>query len=79
MPLFECERCGVVDNTALSDFWDRQWDDLSQLCSLCGKGEWHGEFPRELASEFKGRIEYPAREIWKAREKILNDAPKAQD
>lgn len=43
MGLFICEKCGVVENTALApDFWISK----KKLCSLCGHGKWHGKFPR---------------------------------
>ena len=52
MPLFRCEQCGCVENTALSDYWHREerGDDKRALCSGCGpEGTWHGEFPQESA------------------------------
>lgn len=46
MPLFECAKCGCVDNTAVSTYWFRErltyTGDLAQyqgkpLCSECGR------------------------------------------
>jgi hypothetical protein len=49
MSLFVCDKCGVVENTALSRYWlrDRFGDEL--LCSQCDPeiGKWHGLLPRE--------------------------------
>ena len=57
MPLFKCEGCGCVENTALSNFWTRgiNWTTGEPvipkppaLCSECDPaiGTWHGEFPK---------------------------------
>lgn len=49
MPLFECSKCHVVDNTALGNFW---WDVMHEkkpaLCAECDPeiGSWHGQFPK---------------------------------
>lgn len=52
MPLFRCERCGVVENTALSTYWIDTSDGKPALCSQCGpEGKWHDSFPREDAIE----------------------------
>lgn len=44
MSLFVCDICGCVDNTALGDYWARP----IARCSECGRGKWHGKFPKEL-------------------------------
>jgi len=60
MPLFRCEDCGCVDNTALTNYWFRtvSADFRRQLktpkparCSACDPdiGAWHGEFPQRSA------------------------------
>ena len=57
MPLFKCEQCGCVENTALSNYWTRNLRDPSEpkpwairpaLCSACDPdiGKWHGAFPQ---------------------------------
>jgi hypothetical protein len=67
MPLFECEKCGTVDNTALTNFWMAQRDDKPKLCSECDPeiGKWHGRFPRmtraEHDSKSERKVEFPAR------------------
>jgi hypothetical protein len=42
MPLFVCERCETIENTALGRFWLAK----KKLCSECRSGTWHGKFPR---------------------------------
>ena len=53
MPLFNCTKCGAVENTALSGYWPAYYGrdksvPFQPLCSKCdpGIGEWHGRFPR---------------------------------
>lgn len=46
MPLFECEQCHCVENTATGEYWGRD----KKLCSECGTGEWHGIFPKNPAA-----------------------------
>ena len=46
MSLFVCDHCQAIENTALGLFWCRKPRGLPRLCSECGKGEWHGEFPK---------------------------------
>ena len=47
MPLFECEQCHCVENTACGSYWGKD----KKLCSECDAGEWHGLFPKRKASE----------------------------
>jgi len=69
MPLFECEQCHCVDNTALTNFWQAHIEEKPQLCSACDPeiGKWHDKFPRIPAAEYtekypKARkVEYPAK------------------
>lgn len=60
MPLFECSKCGAIDNTAISGYWEQQMNyfeaqrdlkDFKPECSECFTGTWHGEFPKKLAKE----------------------------
>ena len=68
MPLFECEHCHCVDNTALGNFWwDVMHDGKPALCVECDPtiGEWHGLFPKISMAEYVGRfgrkaVQYPA-------------------
>ena len=54
MSLFNCEECGVVENTALCFFWSRNMKDAPQkgrkLCSQCDPQiqRWHGRFERRF-------------------------------
>jgi len=44
-PLFICQKCGCVENTALSDYWSNM---EKPLCSECSRGKWHGCFPKKF-------------------------------
>lgn len=46
MPLYVCDHCRAVENTALGKFWLRRPRKLPVLCSECATGEWHGRFPK---------------------------------
>jgi hypothetical protein len=48
MPLFNCSRCGVIENTALGAYWHERAKGRPVLCSECATGKWHGRFPREF-------------------------------
>lgn len=48
MPLFNCSKCGVVENTALGAYWYNSCKGKPVLCSECATGKWHGEFAREF-------------------------------
>ncbi len=59
MPLFECSKCHVVDNTAMGNFWvDVMMDKKPALCTECDPdiGKWHGKFPRTSMEEYVGRF-----------------------
>ena len=55
MSLYECSRCGAVENTALTSFWVRQHEKQPQLCSECETGKWHGRWPKESVAEYEAR------------------------
>lgn len=47
MPLFICDRCKCVDNTATSDFrLQARHGSTERLCTECRTGKWHGRFPK---------------------------------
>lgn len=60
MPLFKCERCGCIENTATSNYWGRFLGEdgndpvppAPALCSACDPeiGKWHDIFLRQQAS-----------------------------
>ena len=54
MPLFKCEECGCVENTALCWYWPRQAKKQSLLCSECDPdiGKWHGMFEKRTADGY---------------------------
>lgn len=51
MPLFRCDKCGVVDNTALGTYWARKSRGEPPLCNECEPdiGKWHDEFLKRSA------------------------------
>ena len=51
MPLFVCDNCKVIENTALGKYWGEK----SPLCSECGWGKWHGSFEKETYDPDKWR------------------------
>lgn len=67
MPLYECSKCGAIDNTALTNFWvDRLHLKKPPLCSECDPdiGKWHGKFQKLTLSQFQSKykdnkVEYP--------------------
>lgn len=50
MSVFQCDVCGCIENTALSNyFWNRNVEKLDKnLCSACDPniGKWHDRFRR---------------------------------
>lgn len=46
MPLFNCSKCGVVENTALGAYWYNKAKERPVLCSECDTGVWHGRFAK---------------------------------
>lgn len=74
MPLFVCEKCGVIENTALSTYWSRnllkpeKWDEEIRpyhgkaLCSECVRYEPIGNGNlRAVPGEWHGQFpkQYP--------------------
>jgi len=60
MPIFECTKCGCIENTACSNYWEQKCpidggDSKPFLCSECDPeiGKWHGMFEKRSA---KGMI-----------------------
>ena len=65
MSLYVCDNCGIVDNTALTNFW-KDWleakrvggsGEFRALCSACDptsetRGRWHGKFPARNMAEW---------------------------
>jgi len=51
MPLFQCKKCGCVENTALGHYWMPRGLGEPVLCSECGpEQKWHGHFLKRSAS-----------------------------
>jgi hypothetical protein len=53
MPLFICEKCQTIENTALGHYWGEK----EKLCSECAFGKWHGRFPKEKFDPKKWEVE----------------------
>lgn len=48
MPLFICDICATIDNTALAKYPSQIREGREEiLCSFCLFGYWHDSFPRE--------------------------------
>jgi len=47
--LYQCEKCGCCENTAVGNYWF----DGPNLCSECAFGKWHGEFEKVLLPKGK--------------------------
>lgn len=35
MPLFVCEKCGAIENTALGYYWSARLQNMPRMCSEC--------------------------------------------
>lgn len=56
MPIFRCDKCGCVENSATSNYWEQKHPfgggyETAKLCSECDPeiGQWHGRFPKNSA------------------------------
>ena len=59
MSLFQCSECGCMENTALSNWaWRRFEEKLPDLCSACDPEikKWHGKFERIFLPTGKFRM-----------------------
>lgn len=57
MPLFKCDRCNCIDNTALGgSYWFRERTG-GAFCSECYTGKWHGRFEKKTPEELGYVIE----------------------
>ena len=55
MPLFVCDRCHAIDNSALGgNYWDRlitgglKATSGQILCTECNTGSWHNRFVKRI-------------------------------
>jgi hypothetical protein len=55
MSLFKCQKCGVIENTALTMC---SWSSKKKLCSECcpQQGKWHNKFSKTFEMP-KGEID----------------------
>ena len=61
MPIFKCEKCGMVENTSLCHYWYRVGAEKKEaLCSQCDPeiAKWHGQFSR-TTPESHGYVKGP--------------------
>lgn len=52
MPLFQCEKCGCIENTACADgYWCSIINNSLKICSECDSqtAKWHDRFPKRDA------------------------------
>ena len=42
MPVFICQKCGAIENTATSSYWTNE----KHICSECETGRWHERFKK---------------------------------
>lgn len=82
MPLFECEICGVVENTALGTYWGRRLGlyappfDGKALCSQCTPEVYSDGKPTRKGGKWHGKFprqtvaeylaDYPNSEVWRS-------------
>jgi hypothetical protein len=50
MPLFRCEKCGCVENTAVCSYWHNKYSNGPLICYECETGKEHGMFPKTSAN-----------------------------
>ena len=53
MPLFVCQKCKCIENSALGSYWGQK----KKLCSECKTGKWHGRFKKEKFNPKKWKME----------------------
>jgi len=75
MPLFVCEDCGTLENTALGLWWSRNldlWPEASQgkaLCSACMPTKYKDDSPTRRGGRWHGF--FPRRQAT-AKDDVLN-------
>lgn len=50
MPLFKCDRCHAIENTAMCNHAVNRYEGRPVICSECETGTWHGRFPKQHAA-----------------------------
>lgn len=85
MPLFVCDKCHAIDNSACGgNYWDRLLKDgLKEtsgmiLCAECRTGIWHNQFAKRTYQpgdeKRSGGIEYIPRSLKRPNAKLTNPA-----
>ena len=52
MSTYICEKCGTIDNTALSGYWGNLMNKEQKMCSECNTGKWRGRFPKQSWKDY---------------------------
>lgn len=52
MSVYICEKCGCIENTALSNYWSNLCNNEPLTCSECSTGTWHNNFPKKHWTEY---------------------------
>jgi hypothetical protein len=73
VPIFQCSRCGVLENTALGAYWLNRGQGKAVLCSLCDTGRWHEAFPRKTPAE--ANYEQHPNGFWSPRKDNIEKVP----
>ena len=47
MSIYICEKCGTIDNTAVSGYWINCRNNEPKMCTECNTGKWHNKFPKK--------------------------------
>lgn len=70
MSLYQCDKCGCIENTATANFWFRNDKGSAckgaKLCSACDPdiNKWHGQFKRmylprgQFVKDAQGNLEH---------------------
>lgn len=79
MSLFVCSKCGCIENTATSNYWDFE-PIASALCSECDLriGRWHGRFPKQTVEQ-AGMVMRNGEPITRSRAAMLDARDKLTD
>ena len=67
MSLFQCDKCGCGEDTALCNYWSARVREIVPTCCACDPriGKWHDEFPREpFAMGHRREIERFLEQSW---------------
>ncbi|VYT08006.1 Uncharacterised protein [uncultured Clostridium sp.] len=52
MSVYICEKCGVIENTAVGGYWKNSFEHEPKKCSECNFGKWHGKFEKKHWTDY---------------------------